>query len=387
MTRWRAPTGAAPGHRRGVGDPAGWPPPAPCSGRAPAGRCPAAGQGGAATPPGRCGPWGTPAAPAPAPPAAGERHRPAAPQTPPPNPAASGRDRGRNRPSRRAPRAEAAGDHLGPGHRQGRRPQIGGEQHQPHPATPPLLVAIREGLGAQLAGVKQQGCGIGAEDLRRFAGDGHQRIGDQQAAAGPVQAGHLHEGAEPQIQRAEHLPVQLVGMGQPLLEQHPGAAGGKTKPGQGQRQREAPLARAHPHGGGRKGPRHRRHRQLVLQPGAGGQHDRAHWPVTGFQLAQAVQQLLGGRHRRVEQQPFGEPHHGHADRHRHVEHSLQLLETPDLARHQLPHQGAAVAVGVERQQRPPGPALAQPWRCRWRGLVTLTGAAAPPAHGAARTGN
>ena len=205
--------------------------------------------------------------------------------------------------------------------------------------------------------MEEQGGGIGLKQLGRLGANRHQGIGHQQAAAGLVEATHVLEAAQAQVHRPQRIPEQLVPVGQAVLEQGVGAAGRKTQPSQGQAQGEAPLAWAHPHLGPREGPGQGRQGQLVLQPRTGGQHNRCNGPMGGLQLAQLGQQLPGGGHGSVEQQALAQPQHGHADRHGHVEDPLELLKTPDLAGHQFPHQGGAPAVGIERQQGPPGPVL------------------------------
>ena len=155
-------------------------------------------------------------------------------------------------------------------------------------------------------------------------------------------------------------------MGKPLLKQHPGALGREPQPSQRQRQGEAPLPWCHPHLSSGERPCHRRHRQLVLEARAGGQHDRANGPVAVLQLGKSCPHLSSGWHGGIEQQTTPHTHHRHPDRHCHVKHPLELLETPDLAWDQFAHQGAAASVGVERQQRPPGPALI----CARRSLIS-----------------
>ena len=205
--------------------------------------------------------------------------------------------------------------------------------------------------------MEQQGCGISVKHGGWFGADGHQGIGEQQAARGPVQTGHLHEGAEAEIEGAQAAPVEFIAMGQSLLKQNPSAAGWESQPTRGQREREAPLAGSHPHRGIGEGPSQGWGGQLVLQARGGGQHDRHHGAMVALQLPESRQQLRGDWQRGVEQQALAQAQHRHPDRHRHVEDPLQLLKGPHLAGDQFAHQGAPPSVGIERQQRPPGPAL------------------------------
>jgi hypothetical protein len=246
-----------------------------------------------------------------------------------------------------------------------------------------------QGLITPLAGVKQQGCGIGREHLWGLAVDRDQGIGDQQGAAGLMEAGELVKPTKPQIDRSECLPTELFGMGVTLLPQHMRSRSGETQPCRWQLQRKAPLSRRDPELRLRKGPRHRRHRQLVFQAGSGGQHDGADGTVERFKVAQVAQQLSSGCHGGVQHQPGPHTDHRHADRHGHVEDPLQLLKAPDLARNQLAYQGAAPAIGVEGQQRPPGPVLLL--RTLLPGCLLITHllhqGSSPPAMAAAHPGN
>ena len=164
------------------------------------------------------------------------------------------------------PRGQQPAQQLSPaGQLQRIGAQVGGKQHQPLPAATALLRRIGERLLAPLPRVEEQGGGVGAKQLRRLGADRHQGVGDQQAATGPVQAGHLHEGSQAQIQGAQGDPGQFVAVGQALLKQHPGAAGREAKPAKGQGQGKTPLPGRHPHLGLGEGPGHGRHRQFVFQ--------------------------------------------------------------------------------------------------------------------------
>ena len=76
-----------------------------------------------------------------------------------------------------------------------------------------------------------------------------------------------------------------------------------------------------------------------------------------FQGPKASAQLSGGGQRIHQHQATGHLHHGEPDRHCHVINALELLKAPHLARDQLFKMGGALAIGIQRQQRPPRPAL------------------------------
>ena len=198
---------------------------------------------------------------------------------------------------------------------------------------------------------------IGLKQLGGFTADCHQGIGDQQGTTGPVQAAEFLKAAQTEVERPERKPRQLIVMGKALLAKHTGAAGREAQPGGRQGKRKTPLPRCDPHLRRGEGPGHGRHRQLVLKARGGGQHDRSHGAMLLLEIAQGPQHLPGRSDRGVKQEAVAQARHRHADRHGHIENALQLLKAPELARDQLPHQGAAAPVGVERQQRPPGPTL------------------------------
>ena len=254
------------------------------------------------------------------------------------------------------PRGEAAAQHLQRSrHRQGLRSQVIREQHQALPAPLPPLGGVLQRFIPPFAAVEEQGGGIEIKQGRRLAGDCHQGIGEQQAAAGAIKAGELQKATQPQVQRTEGKPVERLRVGQAVLLQNLGAGAGKAQPGIGQLQRKTPLARRHPELCGGKRPGQGRCRQLVLQARGGGQHDRVHGAVLLLQVAQGGTHGGRGRHGAVQQQTVSHLEHGHPDRYGHVPHPDQLLKRPETAGDQLPHQGAPLAIGIQGQQRPPGP--------------------------------
>ena len=149
--------------------------------------------------------------------------------------------------------------------------------------------------------MEEQGAGVGGKQRGRLLANRDQGISHQQAAAGAMQASRFHEGAKAQIQRTQGDPVQFVGVGETLIKQKPGALGRKAQPAQGQLEGKAPLPRGHPNLGRRKGPRQGWQGQLVLQARTGGQHDREHRSIAGFQLSQGRAHLTGGRQRGIKQ--------------------------------------------------------------------------------------
>ena len=146
-------------------------------------------------------------------------------------------------------------------------------------------------------------------------------------------------------------------MGHTIVEQHPGSAGGNPEPGQGKLHRKTPLAWADPEISIRKGPGQWTHRQLVLQAGGCRQHDGTHRTMLSFKGANQRTKLAGGWQWIHQHQTAGHLHHGEPDRHRHVIHTLKLLQAPDLSRNQLFKLRGTAAVRIQRQQRPPTPAL------------------------------
>ena len=76
-----------------------------------------------------------------------------------------------------------------------------------------------------------------------------------------------------------------------------------------------------------------------------------------FQSPKASAQLRRRWQRIHQHQATGHLHHGEPDRHGYVLHTLKLLKAPHLAGDQLFNMGGSLAVGIQRQQRPPRPAL------------------------------
>ena len=76
-----------------------------------------------------------------------------------------------------------------------------------------------------------------------------------------------------------------------------------------------------------------------------------------FQGPKASAQLRRRWQRIHQHQATGHLHHGEPDWHGHVINALQLLKAPHLARDQFFNMGGALAIGIQRQQRPKTPAL------------------------------
>ena len=76
-----------------------------------------------------------------------------------------------------------------------------------------------------------------------------------------------------------------------------------------------------------------------------------------FQGPKASAQLSGGGQRIHQHQSAGHLHHGEPNWNGHVIDALELLKAPYLAWDQFFNVGGALAIGIQRQQRPPRPAL------------------------------
>ena len=61
-----------------------------------------------------------------------------------------------------------------------------------------------------------------------------------------MQTGDFLETAHAKVERSKGEPLTNIAMGKAIVEQHLGATGRHTQPGQRQLHREAPLARTHP---------------------------------------------------------------------------------------------------------------------------------------------
>ena len=76
-----------------------------------------------------------------------------------------------------------------------------------------------------------------------------------------------------------------------------------------------------------------------------------------FQGPKASDQLRRRWQRIYQHQAARYLHHGEPDWHGHVIDALELLKAPCLAWDQFFNMGGALAIGIQRQQRPPRPAL------------------------------
>ena len=172
-----------------------------------------------------------------------------------------------------------------------------------------------------------------------------------------MEAGHLLKATDTKIEGSQRQPLTNLAMGHTIVEQDSRSTLRDAEPGGGKGDGKTPLTRAQPDFRIWKGPGQGRQRQLVLEPGGGGQNDRAHRPMLLLEFGNRLAQLTGRRQGIHQHQATGHLGDSEANRNRHVIDPLQLLKAPELAGDQLTEHRAAAAIGIQRQQRPPGPAL------------------------------